>query len=289
MVNSALSEIFQLPRFAAISTFAASTLWYRYDGHNGGLWLCLLSLAVFAGVAQATLSALTCVAKGVGSAPRKESSKLSTALKALGSASGVLSSLFSAILVTILILGLLATSVRMVLPVRSQNWWSCVAVLLISLNNMAALCPTMLLTAYRWSTALRAVSPALTSPSKLLNSLQISSIILDSSFLDRESAESDLAVLKQAQIQALIVESREGPDAEKAMSKTVLLSQHMTALPLVVKLRTVLEAKESADHPCRDVYVLLNDAEVAVVSGTFPPPPREVLLSSPLSLDWPSC
>eukprot|EP00892_Ulva_mutabilis_P005708 jgi/Ulvmu1/3509/UM162_0016.1 len=268
MVNYVLSEIFQLPRFAAGSALLACLIWYRSDGYNEGLWICLLALATFAAFDEAILSGLSHAAKRSGDAAHKETNKMvSVALKALGASSGTLSSLFASMFVAVIMLGSLATIVRMLLPVRSQNWWSCVAVLLIALNTVAALSPTILMTAYRWSKTLWTFSPDLASPAKLLNSLHTSSIILDSNFLDRESAKQDLAALKQAQVQVLFVESRDGPDAEKAMSETILLGEDGKSLPLVVKLRTVLDAKETEEHPCRDVYILLNDSPVAVVSG----------------------
>jgi len=62
------------------------------------------------------------------------------------------------------------------------------------------------------------------------------------------------------------------------MSETVLVERDDMALPMLVKLRNVLEAKETDGTPCRDVCMLLNDApvylvhryliEIALVSGS---------------------
>lgn len=269
MGQPASLDIYQVPRFATGLAAISFLLWYRSDGKHAGLWFCLLVLAVFAGVNEITLARLSSLAINAR-APNQKLKMISTVLKALGATSGTISSLFSAMLVTVTILAFVATLIRTVLPVRSQNWWQCIAVVVMALNTVAALAPAMLLSAFRWSTALASQAPDVKNAEKLLNSLHISSIILDSGFLDRETAAQELALLKQAQIQVLLVDARDGPDAEEAMSKTILLGEDGKSLPLVVKLRTVLDAKQTADHPCRDVYILLNDSPVAVVSGTTP-------------------
>lgn len=263
-----LSEIYLVPRFAAILSFVCCILWYRFDGHNGGLWSCLLALAGFVCVNKAILAIL--YRRAMGTEGLQQPKKISFAvLKALGLTSGTMSSLQSAVLVTILILAGIATFFRIILRLRGEDWWQCIALALTALNAVSALPPTMLLAACRWSKGFEKHTPDLKSAQKLLNSLHTSTIILDASFLDRSQAEAELQQLKQAQIQVLFVESRAGADAEKAMSETILLGEDGKSLPLVVKLGTVLEAKETDEHPCRDVYILLNDAPVAVVSGVL--------------------
>lgn len=267
MRSQALTEILQVPRSAAVLTVILFSVWYRSDDPYNGLWFCLLALAVFACAVDTTLSSLASRVIGFRGANGKAGLG-NVVLKALGGgASGTMSSMLSAMFVTVVVLAFFATCIRTILPVRDNNWWRCIAVALMALNTVAALPPALLVAAIRWTKLLDPLAPNLKSPEKLIRSLYTSSIILSTTFLDRGSAKQELELLKEAQIQVLFVESRDGPDAEKAMSKTILAEADGQSLPLLVKLLTVLDAKENADHPGRDVYILLNDAPMAIVTG----------------------
>jgi hypothetical protein len=191
-------------------------------------------------------------------------------MRALGASAGVQSTLTT--VVACFTTSLLATAAIITIIARPasdrirSSLWDCLATSIVALNNMSALGPAIALATGNFRDWLRRRNVYETLTRRCISDVaRLSLFIADKSFLKMENAALHLKRIKAAKVHVIITDCNEVMATEDMVCRSCLADKDK--LPLILRLDVLCASWHQEDHPCRDVYVLFNEAPVAIVSG----------------------